>query len=93
MVAPFIRYSLLRFGILIVVFGLLYLAGAGGWLLLLLTAVISAALGYLLLGRQRDAVTADLIEKRKGNLAKRIDADNDAEDADHHADDDALNKK
>ena len=86
---PFTRYSLYRFGILIAVFALLYLVGARGWLLLLLTAVISAALGYLFLARQRDAVTQDLVEKRQSNLAKQIDADNAAEDADG----DVLGKK
>lgn len=79
---PFTRYSLYRFAILIGVLVVLSLVGARGWLLLLLTAVISAALGYLLLARQRHAVTQDIIEKRQTNLAKQIDADNAAEDAD-----------
>ena len=77
---PFARYSLYRFALLIAVFAVLYLFGARNLLLLLLTAVISAALGYLLLRRQRDAVTEDLLEKRKGNLEKQIEADNAAED-------------
>lgn len=78
---PFTRYSLYRFAILIGVFAVLYLFGARDWLLLLLTAVISIALGYLLLARQRAAVTQDLLEKRRSNLARRIEADNAAEDA------------
>lgn len=80
------RYSLLRFAILVAVLVALYLVGARGWLLLLLAALISAALGYLLLARQRDEVTRDLIDKRRTGLDRRIDAGNDAEDAD----DDAL---
>lgn len=78
---PFTRYSLYRFAILIGVFAVLYLFGARDWLLLLLTAVISIALGYLLLARQRAAVTQDLVEKRRSNLARQIEADNAAEDA------------
>lgn len=81
MVGPFLRYSLYRFAILIVVFLVLMWVGVGSWMLLLLTAVISAALSYLLLRPQRDAVTRDLIEKREKNQAQ-IDADSAAEDAD-----------
>lgn len=79
-VGPFTRYSLYRFAILIGVFAVLYLFGARDWLLLLLTAAISIGLGYLLLARQRAAVTQDLMEKRQSNLTRRIEADNAAED-------------
>lgn len=80
--SSFARYSLLRFGLLFAAIVVLYLVGARGWLLIVLAAVVSAALGYILLRRQRDEVTQAFVERRQSALDKRIAADNAAEDED-----------
>ena len=53
-----LRYSVLRLALFAAVLGVLALAGARGILLVALTVVVSLALSYLLLRRQRDAVAA-----------------------------------
>lgn len=84
---PFVRYTTMRMVLLLVVAVVLYAVGARGFLLIVLAALISAALSYLLLRGQRDALAlriAQRVEGRpvKGKLEKSIDADNAAEDAD-----------
>jgi hypothetical protein len=53
-----LRYSVLRLALFAAVLGVLWLVGARGILLVGLAAVVSFALSYLLLRRQRDAVAA-----------------------------------
>lgn len=84
---PWVRYTTMRLLLLLLVALVLYAVGARGFLLIVLAALISAALSYLLLRGQRDALAlriAQRVEGRavKGKFEKTIDADNAAEDAD-----------
>lgn len=67
----------------IALFGLalavLYLAGARGFLLVLLAAVVSMVLAFLLLRGMRDAVVTDLATRRR--RGPRPDVDEAAEDS------------
>ena len=82
-VRSFAFYTVLRLGLFFVVAVLLIQLGAGPLLATLLGVVISAALSYVLLRRQRDAVAvrvARTIERRQARRGAP-DADNAAEDA------------
>jgi UPF0716 family protein affecting phage T7 exclusion len=86
-VSLFLRYSLLRLALFVAVAAMIYLVGARGWLWVLLSIVISAALSYLWLKGPRDDLArrlAERVEHRNPSrgLAKRIADDNAAEDAD-----------
>ena len=82
----FLRYSLLRLALFVAVAAVIYLVGARGWLWVLISIVVSAALSYLWLKQPRDDLAqrlAERVEHRhegKG-LGKRIADDNAAEDA------------
>lgn len=75
-----LRYAVLRIGLFVVVLLLLYVAGARDLLLLLLAAVISLALSYVLLGRQRAAVAEALAARTEARL-RATPRDEEAEDA------------
>lgn len=75
-------YSLLRLAIFVVTVGVLYLVGMGGWLVVLVAAIIAAAVSYLALAKQRDAA-AVFLEDRAARRTRRpstADADAAAED-------------
>jgi hypothetical protein len=74
-------YTILRFGLFIVVFGLLWLAGAQGVLLLALAILISGVLSYFLLNNQRAAMSGAL-SRRLTDFRTRLDAGTRAEDED-----------
>jgi hypothetical protein len=74
-------YTVLRFGLFIVVFGLLYVAGARSILLLGLAILISGVLSYFLLNNQRAAMSG-AISRRLSNFRERLDAGTRAEDDD-----------
>ncbi len=74
-------YTVLRFGLFIVVFGLLYLAGARSLLLLGLSILISGIISYFALNRQRAAMSG-AISKRVTDFHGRLDAGTRAEDDD-----------
>lgn len=79
---PLAIYSLLRLAIFIVTVGVLYLVGMGGWLVVLVAAIIAAAVSYLALAKQRDAA-AVFLEHRAARRTRRpstADADAAAED-------------
>jgi len=61
--------------------GLCYLAGARGLLLLGLALLVSGAASYVILSRQRDAMSGALISRLR-TLRTRIDAGAKAEDRD-----------
>lgn len=63
-------YSVLRVGLFLLAFGGFYLAGAGMLLAALLAAIVSFALAFVLLRRQRDDVTRVIVRRR----AARVDA-------------------
>ncbi len=74
-------YTVLRFGLFIVVFGLLYAAGAQGILLLGGAILISGVISYFLLSGQRSAMS-NIISRRVTNFRDRLDAGAAAEDDD-----------
>lgn len=64
---PVAKYTLLRLGLFVAALAVLYALGGDGWLVLLLAAVISLGLSYLLLRRQREEMAeqiADRIQER-----------------------------
>jgi Protein of unknown function (DUF4229) len=62
-VSLFLRYTLLRFGLLVLVLAALALVGVRGILLPALAVLISLPLSYVLLARQRNAFAAE-VERR-----------------------------
>ncbi|MFC5380828.1 DUF4229 domain-containing protein [Aquipuribacter nitratireducens] len=92
---PVAVYSALRLGMFLVAFLALRLVGVGGLLSLVLALVISMLLSFVVLRRQRDAVTLAIMERRasrdageaqattgqRRRLRDRIDDDAAAEDA------------
>ena len=80
-VAPLLKFTVLRLALFVAALAVLALLGAGGWLLLLLAAVISLALSFVLLRGPR-AELAAAIEER---TARRLGSDERAEDAEADA--------
>lgn len=78
---PTIAYTAARILLFVAAAGLLYLAGASGLLLLGLALLISGAASYVLLSRQRDAMSAALF-RRVRSVRARLDAGARAEDSD-----------
>lgn len=76
---PVVTYSVLRLGLLVVALVGLWLAGMGGWLLVLVAALVAGALSYVVLGKQRDAAALWLADLRR--RPPRRDDDAAAEDA------------
>jgi hypothetical protein len=87
-----LAYTSARILILVAAMGLLYLAGAKGWTLLVLAIVVSALASYILLSRQRDVMSTALSRRltkagaKAAEFRARLDegaSAEDAEDADH----------
>jgi len=78
---PTLSYTVLRLILFAAVVGLLALAGARSYLLLALAILISGALSYFLLSRQRTAMS-DAIARRVTSFRSRLDAATRAEDDD-----------
>ncbi len=82
---PFVRYSILRLTLLVAVGAVLWVVGARGWLWLLLTALISVTLSYVLLKLPREqaaqAIEDQVAGRRRPGGASGIDRDADDEDA------------
>lgn len=85
--APLLKFTLLRIALFLAVLALLYVAGARSWLLLLLAAVISLALSYILLRGPRDELAAALAARSFRERTSWADEDAEAEDADADAED------
>lgn len=81
---PVVSFTVLRLALLAAVIAILYAVGARGLLLLVLGAVISMALSYVLLAGPRAAVTRQIEERVAGRdrPAGRLADDDAAEDAD-----------
>jgi hypothetical protein len=83
---PLLVYTVLRLALFVGVLAVIALIGARGWLLLLLAAVISFALSYVLLRGPRErlaeqvAARADPSRRRPGRLSNALDDDARAED-------------
>ena len=76
-----VKYSLLRLALFGVCAAVLVLARVPLLLAVLFAAVASAALSYLLLGRQRDQVVAVIESRVAARAAAQGPADEDVEDA------------
>jgi len=74
-----LAYTSARLVLLVVSTVLLYMAGARGLLLLALALVVSGAASYILLSRQRDAMSGALVNRFR-TLRARIDEGAKAED-------------
>ncbi len=85
---PFVRYSILRLTLLVAVGAVLWLVGARGWLWLLLTALVSLALSYVLLRLPREQAAAALDERVSGRKRSGLDQRLDQDAADEDAEDD-----
>jgi hypothetical protein len=82
-----LAYSSARILLLVASMGLLYLAGARGWILLALAILVSALASYILLSRQRDVMSAALSGRltkagaKAAELRSRLEEGTAAEDA------------
>ena len=78
---PAVTYTLLRVLIFLAALGVCYLLGARDWLLVLLAVLVSGLASYVLLARQRDAMSTMVADKVR-RVRDRIDASAAAEDDD-----------
>lgn len=84
---PVLVYTVLRLGLFVAVLAVLALLGARGWLLLLVAAVISLVLSYVLLRGPRERLAAQVAERvdparrRPTRFDQTLDDDAAAEDA------------
>lgn len=74
-------YTILRFSLFIVVFGVLYAAGVRSYLLLAVSILVSGIISYFVLSPQRAAMSG-AISKRVTGFRDRLDAGTRAEDDD-----------
>jgi Protein of unknown function (DUF4229) len=74
-------YTTARILLFVAATGLFYLAGARGLLLLGLALVVSGALSYVVLSRQRDAMSGALVSRFR-TLRSRLDQGAKSEDDD-----------
>jgi Flp pilus assembly protein TadB len=68
-------YTLLRFGMFLLLWALLWLARVPGLLAAMIALVLSVPLSYVLLRRQRDRVAANLQQRVTARQAQRQDLD------------------
>jgi len=72
-------YSLARILLFVATLGILYLVGARGLLLIAVALVISGIISFVVLSRQRDAMSG-AIASRIGGFRQRLDEGTRAED-------------
>ncbi len=79
-----LAYTTARILLFVAAMGLLYLLGARGILLLGLALIVSGIASYVLLSRQRDAMSGVIAARLTGltGLRNRLDAGTSAEDDD-----------
>jgi Mn2+/Fe2+ NRAMP family transporter len=79
-----IAYTSARILLFVAAAGLLYLVGARGLLLLGLALLVSGIASYVLLSRQRDAMSGAIASRLQGlrGLGRRLDAGTRTEDDD-----------
>ena len=68
-------YTLLRFGLFFVLWGLILLAGLGGFVAVLLALVLSVPLSFALLARPRARVAANIEQRVNAQRAARAELD------------------
>lgn len=76
--SSWIQYSLLRLGLFGVTFGILFAVGIDWWWAAIIASVLAMTISYIFFGKLRDAVAADLHDRR---TRPADDPDADAEDA------------
>lgn len=69
-----LAYTSARIVIFIATFGVLYLLGAKSWLGLLLAALISGVISYVLLAKRRDEMSAAVVATAQHSRRKFNDA-------------------
>jgi hypothetical protein len=85
---PALAYSLARLGLFLAAVALLYLVGARGLLLVALALLVSGIISFVVLSRQRDAMSSSLSTRLRGMRAQvgefggRLDEGTKAEDED-----------
>jgi hypothetical protein len=62
-VHPVLVYTASRIGMFVVTLGVLYLLGLRTWLLILVSFLISGVASYVLLSKQRDALSTRISDK------------------------------
>jgi Protein of unknown function (DUF4229) len=85
-VSLFLRYTVLRFGLLVVVLAALALIGVRGILLPALAVLISLPLSYVLLSRQRNAFAAEVERRVQERQERRAEMAGEPVDPDAPAD-------
>jgi hypothetical protein len=78
---PAVAYTLSRIVLFVVALWVLYLLGARGLLLVALAALASGLISFVVLSRQRDAMSA-AVSDRVRRMKERMDASTAAEDVD-----------
>ncbi|UQX88896.1 DUF4229 domain-containing protein [Jatrophihabitans telluris] len=68
-------YTLLRFGIFFLIWGLLWLARVPGLLAAILAVILSVPLSFVLLNRQRQKMASNLEQRMEARKAKTHDLD------------------
>jgi ABC-type transport system involved in cytochrome bd biosynthesis fused ATPase/permease subunit len=76
---PVLRYTSARLAVFVVVAAVLALLGMRGILLLLVAVLVSGLLSFVLLSRQRDAMSASVVQ-RGASLRQRMKEATEAED-------------
>lgn len=85
---PAFAYSLARLGLFLAALVLLYLVGARGLLLVAVALLVSGIISFVVLSRQRDAMSSSLstrfrsMRARVGEFGGRLDEGTKAEDED-----------
>ncbi len=75
---PWVKYSLVRIGVFALAFGVMLAVGVIWWLAAIIAAIISLCIAYIFFRALRDAMTADLAQRRL--RPAKSDADATAED-------------
>jgi Mn2+/Fe2+ NRAMP family transporter len=78
---PAVAYTLSRITLFVVALWVFYLLGARGLLLIALAALASGLISFVVLSRQRDAMSA-AVSDRVRRMKERLDASAAAEDVD-----------
>jgi hypothetical protein len=88
-VAPFLKYTVLRLVLFVAALAVFALLGARGWLAVLLAAVASMALSFVLLRGPREELSRTIAERadpsrprKPSRFGRRLAEDDAAEDAD-----------
>jgi Protein of unknown function (DUF4229) len=68
---PLLKFTVLRLALFVAALAALALLGARGWLLLLLAAVVSLALSYVLLRGPREELASSLAQRVGGGATPR----------------------